>query len=526
MVYDAIIIGSGGAAYSAAITLKEQNKNILIITKGSGTNAQTSQAQGGMNGVLAHREDSVESHIQDTLKSAHNLGNKEMITYMCEHASEAITWLDSLGVPFNRDSKNTIDARKLGGASAARANYSSDYSGLKILQTLYDKVISLQIPILEDSFVLSLLQNDPKSICGVSVLDMKTTQISQYLAKNVIMASGGYGGVYHNFTTNSADTTGDGIVLAYKAGASIENMELVQFHPTALKDKFILVSESARGEGGYLVTKNGDRFVDELLPRDIVAREIYKKFLHGEEVYLDLRHLGYEKIHHLMPQEYKITLDYLGIQMDKELVPIIPAVHYSMGGIKVNQDLKTSLNNLYAIGECSSCGVHGANRLGGNSLLEIVVMGRKVARALEYTQEIEQKEYDNFLEDKKYIENIFEKEGEAFYKDRNTLGKKLYYKCGVFRNKIDLQVCQELINDDMTKFDKYALSDKSKIYNLNLKHYLEFSNILECARLIVESAISREESRGAHYRDDFKNEDEKAYNIVIQKEKGVMKQWL
>ena len=525
MIYDAIIVGSGGAAYSAALSLNEQKKNILIITKGNGTNGQTSQAQGGMNGVLSHREDSVESHVQDTLRSAHNLGNEDMIRYMCENASEAIKWLDSLGVPFNRDTQKSIDARKLGGASAARANYSSDYTGLKIVQTLYDKVLSSQIPILEENMVLSLIQNDKNDVCGVSTLDIKTTKIEQYLAKNVILASGGYGGVYHNYTTNSADTTGDGIVSAYKAGAELENMELVQFHPTALKDKFILVSESARGEGGYLVTKDEKRFVDELLPRDIVAREIYKKLLNNEEVFLDLRHLGYEKIHHLMPQEYKITLDYLGIQMDKELVPIIPAIHYSMGGIKVNQDLKTSLNNLYAIGECSSCGVHGANRLGGNSLLEIVVMGRKVAKALEYTQEIEQKEYNNFLEDKKYIENLFEKEGESFYKDRNALGERLYYKCGVFRNKIDLQDCKELVNDDIAKFDKYALADKSKIYNLNLKHYLEFSNILECAKLIVESAISREESRGAHYRDDFKEEDEKAYNIVLQKEKGVTKQW-
>lgn len=522
MIYDAIIVGSGGAALSCAITLKEQNKNVLVLTKNSATSSQTSQAQGGMNGVIKGRNDEIENHINDTIKSAHGIGNSEVIRYMCENAQDAIEWLDSLGVPFNRNESHSIDARKLGGASHPRANYSSDYTGLKILQTLYDRAISLEIPIFEDRFLLNILKNDIQA-SGVSILNLKTSDVEQYLAKNIILATGGYGGVYHGFTTNGADTTGDGIIAAYSAGVGLENMEMIQFHPTALKDKFILISESARGEGGYLVDDSGNRFVDELKPRDVVAREIYKKLLNNEKVFLDVRHLGYEKIHHLMPQEYKLALDFLGLKMDQDLIPIIPAVHYTMGGIKVDKDCQSSLLNLYAIGECSSNGVHGANRLGGNSLLEIIVFGRKVGINLSFDSIIEEKEYEEYLFEKNNIEKLLKKEGKSFYKDRNELGKRLYYNVGVFRNKADLENTLEVINKDMDSFSTYGLDDHSNIYNLNLKHYLEFKNILMCSKIITQSALLREESRGAHFRSDFTSEENNPYSTIAIMEKGVEK---
>lgn len=525
MIYDAIIIGSGGAALTCAIGLKEKNKNILIITKSSVTSSQTCQAQGGMNGVMEDKDDSVSLHMEDTIKSAHGLGNEEMISYMCENAKDAIVWLDQLGVPFNRDLNNKIDKRKLGGTSKARAHYSSDYTGLKILQTLFDRVVQLKIPILEDTMLLTLLKED-ESICGVSVLDLKTTSVEQYLAKNTIIASGGYGGVYHNFTTNSADTTGDGISVAYRAGAILENMEMIQFHPTALKDKFILISESARGEGGYLVTKDEKRFVDELKPRDVVARAIYEQMANGEEIFLDVRHLGYEKIHHFMPQEYKLALDYLGLQMDKDLIPIIPAVHYTMGGIKVNSSLKTSLNNLYAIGECSSVGVHGANRLGGNSLLEIVVFARKLACELSYENDIEIKEYNEYRKDKMYVQSLFEmdkNDSSKLYQDRNRLGKLLYENVGIFRNEKNLRKMQIYVNDTLAQFKDYTLQDDSKCFNMNLKHHIEFKNMLVCAQRIVEASLLRDESRGAHFRDDYLDESSMAYNILQSTHIGAIK---
>ena len=291
--YDVIIVGSGGAALSCAIVAKQKGLSVIILTKSSATAAQTVQAQGGINGVLKDTSDTVEAHINDTFKSSCEIGDRETISFMCENAKETIEWLDNLGVPFSRDENNSIARRKLGGASDKRACYSSDYTGLKILHTLYDTVVKLDIPVLEHCFLLDLITSN-QSTYGITYLDIKTTEIKQLLGNNIVLATGGYSGVYHGFTTNSKDTTADGLMVAFRAGVSLENMEFVQFHPTALKDRFILISESARGEGGYLVTQDGNRFVDVLLPRDIVAREIYKKLLAGEDVFLDLRHLSKE----------------------------------------------------------------------------------------------------------------------------------------------------------------------------------------------------------------------------------------
>jgi succinate dehydrogenase / fumarate reductase flavoprotein subunit len=519
MIYDAIIVGSGGAALSAAIELKLQNKNIVVVTKSSVTSSQTVQAQGGINGVM-NSDDSVESHIADTKKSAHGLYNIEMIEYMCKKAPEMIKWLDAIGVPFNRDKENNIDQRQLGGASFSRANYSSDYTGLKILHTLYDKARSLGIKFIEDAMLLNLVKEDDR-VCGITYLSLKDTEVDQLLASNTIFATGGYGGVYHNYTTNSIDTTADGIVASYKAGALLENLEMVQFHPTALKEKFILISESARGEGGYLVTKNEERFVDELLPRDVVAREIAKKLNDGEEVFLDLRHLGKEKILHLMPQEYKLAHDYLGLKMDQELIPITPACHYSMGGIKVNTSLNSSLQNLYAIGEVSSSGVHGANRLGGNSLLEIVTFGKKVVKELKYEFKPCEKEYDITINDKNKITMLLENNGASLFKMKNDLGRLMYENVGLFRDEMLLEEASKQIENFFEQYKTLGVKDKSKVFNMELKQLLELENLLICAKLIVESALSRKESRGAHYRTDYQQELASVDNTIIDINKGV-----
>jgi succinate dehydrogenase / fumarate reductase flavoprotein subunit len=518
MIYDAIIVGSGGAALSAAIELKLQNKNIVVVTKSSVTSSQTVQAQGGINGVM-NNTDSIDSHISDTKKSAHGLCDDKMVEYMCNEAPNIIKWLDSIGVPFNRDEKGKIDQRKLGGASFNRANYSSDYTGLKILHTLYDKARSLGVTFIEDAMLLNLI-NENDSICGITYLSLKDTEVYQLLGSNTILATGGYGGVYHNYTTNSIDTTADGIIAAYNAGANLENLEMVQFHPTALKDKFILISESARGEGGYLVTSDEKRFVDELLPRDVVAREITKK-LKEEDVFLDLRHLGKEKILHLMPQEYKLAHDYLGLKMDQELIPIIPACHYSMGGIKVDATLRTTLNNLYAIGEVSSSGVHGANRLGGNSLLEIVTFGKKVAYDLEYDFIPEDKEYKIMSESKNKIAQLLNNDGASLFTIKNQLGQLMYENVGLFREESLLNNAQKKIESFMEQYSQLGIKDKSKVFNMELKQLLELENLLLCAQLIIESASLRKESRGAHYRLDYQDELSVAQNIIIEKEKGV-----
>jgi succinate dehydrogenase / fumarate reductase flavoprotein subunit len=506
-MYDALIIGSGGAALSCAISLKKRDLNIAIITKTAPTTSQTCQAQGGINAVLGDNTDTVANHVNDTMKSSHNIADRKTVTYMCTKAAEAINWLDKLGVPFSREENTHIARRQMGGASDKRACYSADYTGLKILQTLYDTVLKENIEIIEDTLLLSLIsEND--TVKGVTTLDIKTSEVKQYLAKNVILATGGYGGIYHNYTTNSSATTADGIVSAYNCGIKLENMEFVQFHPTALKNNFILISESARGEGGYLVTKDEKRFVDELLPRDIVAREIYKKIQSDEEVFLDLRHLGLEKILHLMPQEYKLTKQFTSLSMDKDLIPIIPASHYSMGGIKADKEGKTSLNNLYAVGECSSSGVHGANRLGGNSLLEIVVFGKSLGDNLQIDDNpIEERDYEQYLVDKTQIELLFNKEvHEDFYKYKNKLGELMYNNVGLFRDENSLSEAKNELEEITSILSKMGIEDKSQNYNTNLKEFIEFKNMLECSKIVVDSALQRCESRGAHYRTDYPDE--------------------
>ena len=255
MVIDVLIIGSGGAGLSAAIEASEKGvANITVLSKSTITSAQTTQAQGGINAVLNNPLDSIQNHIDDTLKSAHSIGDKENITFMCENAIKSVNWLDELAVPFSKDKNMNIAQRKLGGTSNPRACYSSDYTGLKILHTLYDTAIKNGINFLEDYMLLNIIKEHNIAI-GVSVLNIQTGEVEQILAHNTILATGGYAGIYTNHTTNSYGTTGDGIVVAYNAGCLISNMEFVQFHPTALKNNCILISESARGEGGIWLPK-------------------------------------------------------------------------------------------------------------------------------------------------------------------------------------------------------------------------------------------------------------------------------
>jgi len=503
-MYDVLIVGNGGAGLSAAINLHKRGFDVAIVSKTQPTASQTSQAQGGINAVIGKNNDSVQNHINDTLKSSNMLGNNDSISFMCKEASSVIQWLDTIGVPFSRDENMNIAQRQMGGASHKRACYSADYTGLKILHTLYDTALSLGITFINDTMLLNLIKED-NEIKGITALNIKNSEVIQILAKATVLASGGYGAIYHNYSTNSSATTSDGIVAALNAGVELENMEFVQFHPTALKDKCILISESARGEGGYLVTKDKKRFIDELLPRDIVAREIYKKLLNNEEVFLDIRHLGLEKILHLMPQEYKLCEQFTGLKMDKDLIPITPASHYTMGGIKVKNDSSTNIKSLYAIGECSSNGVHGANRLGGNSLLEIITFGKNLGDTLCISNSpIVSKVYEQFTKDKCNIEDEFKNTGKNdFYKLRENFGKIMYENVGLFRNEEKLNEALEVVLKYKKDFKDIAIVDKNKIYNTNLKELLEFKNMIVCAITIIKSALNRCESRGAHFRSDY-----------------------
>ena len=508
---DVLIIGSGGAGLSAALSAKEHGSQVCVLSKTHPTHSQTSQAQAGINAVLNKETDSVENHINDTLKSARNVASYEVIQKICEDAPKTIQWLDEIAVPFSRNEDNGIAQRQMGGASHKRACYSSDYTGLKLIHTLYDTCLKEEIEFLNETVLLNLIVEN-EIAKGVTALDITTGEIKEIFAKQIILASGGYGGLYYGHTTNSYATTGEVINIAYNAGCKLSNMEFVQFHPTTLIKSNILVSESARGEGGYLVTGDGVRFVDELRPRDEVARAISKKLQNKEQVYLDLRHLGLDKINEAMPQERRLAYEFLGIKIEEELLPINPAAHYTMGGIQTNKDALTNIENLYACGECAEHGIHGANRLGGNSLLEIVHFGRiagKNAAVGAKNSKVEKVQSPQLKQDQQEYKTLFEYPNEInFYEIKHELGKILFENVGLFRNEEDLNSALEKIEFWQDQYSKMGITDKGKTYNKNLVEFMEFKHMLELSNIIVNCALSRKESRGAHFRNDFPKENQ------------------
>jgi len=509
---DILIVGSGAAGLTAALEAKKNTQNVVVLSKTYPTHSQTVQAQGGINAAL-NENDKVQIHIDDTVKSAHEIGNNDAIEILCQNAKDAIKWLDDIGVPFSRDENNRIAQRQLGGTKQTRACYSSDYTGLKILHTLYDQCIKNGIKFYNERMMLNLIV-EKNTVKGLTAFNIATGDIEEYLAKNVILATGGYGGIYYDYTTNSYATTGDGQATALRAGVKLKDMEYIQFHPTTLDKNNILISESARGEGGYLVTKDGKRFVDELKPRDEVARAILEKINYGFEIFLDLRHLGKEKINEAMPQENRLVKEFCHLSMESDLIPIHPAAHYTMGGIKTNTKAQTNIKNLYACGECANNGVHGANRLGGNSLLELIVFGKIAAQNA--VQNIDDTNYDcesnskQYQEDKKMIEDIYSKDVELdFYKYKQDIGRLLFEDIGLFRHEDKITEILNKIELFKNDLNKMGIEDKSKIYNKNLVEFLEYKNIIELLEPIALSALNRKESRGAHYRVDYPNQDEK-----------------
>ena len=522
MQYDLLVIGSGGAGLSAAIEAKERGANVAIVSEVYPTRSQTAMAQGGINAALGNVEDdSTTLHAEDTLKSAQGLGDTQMIDRLCAQAPQSVEWLNQLGVPFSRLEDGKIAQRALGGASRKRACYCQDYSGLKIIHTLYDQILRLEIPLYSEYHLLELItQND--HIAGATFLDLKATQCHTLYAPRVILATGGYAGLYQPHTTNTRYSTGDGITQAYEAGATLSNLEFVQFHPTALKGSGILISESARGAGGKLINQNGEQFVDELAPRDKVAQAIKTQIDKGNEIFLDIRHLGEAFIDANLPQERNLAKIYAGVDPATDPIPIVPAAHYTMGGVALDQHLMSSIPGLFGAGECSDAGVHGANRLGGNSLLEIVTFGRDAAHfALDFEASTIQKN-DDAKRSQEQIDRRFETTGDRpLYPDRNTLSHLLFSAVGISRNEADLTQALQTIHSLQSHLPEIGLFDKSRVYNTQLLDLLKYQNSLTLTRLITTAAKDRKESRGAHYRSDYPHKDEAfTHNTLITKEQG------
>ncbi|WP_345970292.1 FAD-dependent oxidoreductase [Sulfurimonas sp. HSL1-6] len=521
---DVLVVGGGGAGMAAALSAKAAGATVAVLGKSYPTRSQTCMAQGGINAALGHAgDDSVEAHIADTLKSAQGLADEAAVAALCSEGIEALHWLDAIGVPFSRNDDAQIAQRRLGGASAPRACYAQDYSGLKILHTLFDQCNRAGIPFYNERFLLDIIVEGNRA-CGVKVLDVRSGEVEVYMAGAVILATGGYSKLYGCHSTNAAGSSGDGHAAALRAGARLSDMEFVQFHPTGLAGSSILISESARGAGGYLLNGKGERFIDECLPRDRVARAIHDQIMAGERVTLDIRHLGEAFIDGELPQERKLAQRYEGVDPVTEPIPIKPVAHYTMGGIEVGADSQTAVAGLFAAGECANHRVHGANRLGGNSLLELIVFGRQAGANAAVAAKSGNGVAPSAAAEAPELEACFNEAPEVdFYARRDSLATLFYEQVGLVRDAEGLQGALEAVKTMQAELPKMGVADRSGAYNTNRTDFLEFVNLLTVAEAVAEGALRRKESRGAHYRGDFPEADAAlaVHSLSCIKEEGL-----
>lgn len=506
MTYDVLIIGSGIAGLMAAIEAKSETNSVAIITKSNIFKSNSSVASGGINAVLDEKDEvEIQKHIDDTMKSSKDLGDKKAISYLCHQAPLIMKKLVEYGVAFDRDVNGKILQRSFGGGSSKRTCFVGDSTGSAITQALIKKAKLVGVDFLVNHFVMDITKID-EYISGVVTLKKLDSTVTVYPTKAVVFAGGGYAGIYRGFSTNAQDCTGDLLSVALRAGMSLKDMEFVQFHPTGFAKTSYLVSEAARGEGGHLVNADGERFINELDTRDVLARAIFEQMRAGKKVYLDMRHISKEILETRVPSLYKNAYNQVGIDLSTELLEIKPVAHYSMGGIASTMT-SSEVKGLFICGESAALGVHGANRLGGNSLLEGAVFGElagKKAKEYAFNKEFLPIDYNVVIRNMDLVQRIFDGDcSKNFNAMRISVGKIMFDKAGIFRNESSLQEAFDYMKYLRLESNTLHCIDKSKHNNVELISILELRNALELSEAIILSAMQRAESRGAHFREDF-----------------------
>jgi len=552
--FDAIVVGAGGAGLRCALELTEQNYNVAVVSKLYPVRSHTGAAQGGIGAALgSEEEDHPEWHMFDTVKGSDYLGDQDAIEILANEAVEAVMELEHFGLPFNRTKDGKIAQRPFGGHTRAfgeapvkRACYAADRTGHMILHTLFEQCVKNKVRFFNEFYVLDLiLKND--ACFGVIAYELATGELHVFQSKVVFLGTGGYGRVF-SITSNAHALTGDGMAIAFRRGLPLEDMEFVQFHPTGLRKLGILVSEAARGEGGILrnredldnIGSGKDGFmaavaptVKDLAPRDMVSRAIYNEIKAGrgimgtgdtgsDYIYLDLVHLGAKVINEKLPDISHFARKYLAVEPIKEPIPVQPTAHYAMGGLPTDNDgrvLKDAAANpvegLYAAGEVACVSVHGANRLGTNSLVDIVVFGRRAARDMSrYLKDAEFGEIDADPEAFVVSEIDRLKNGSGSEKVavlRREMQSVMMSKSGVYRTEENLEEARKAVLELRRRYQQVSVKDSSLYFNTELVEAIELGHLLDVAWTIAESALQRKESRGAHSRVDYPDRDDKQW---------------